>query len=218
MNGVNRPERVAAIMALIGDDPRIVHLDSFLSRDEAYGLIAATDAYVSLHRAEGLGLGLAEAMALGKPVIGTGYSGNLEFMNEGNSLLVDYRIVPVAPGEYLVDDERFVWADPDIDRRRGTCARWPTTRRPVRGSRRPGSRRSARRFTARNRAAAAAPCRRAWTKPAACWPSHPAAPAVPRCSSPMRRTARTRCSRTCSRASSAAATSTSAPTIRRRIR
>ena len=115
VNGVNRPERVAAIMALIGDDPRIVHLDSFLSRDEAYGLIAATDAYVSLHRAEGLGLGLAEAMALGKPVIGTGYSGNLEFMNEGNSLLVDYRIVPVAPGEYLVDDERFVWADPDID-------------------------------------------------------------------------------------------------------
>ena len=115
VNGVNRPERVAAIMALIGDDPRIVHLDSFLSRDEAYGLIDATDAYVSLHRAEGLGLGLAEAMALGKPVIGTGYSGNLEFMNEGNSLLVDYRIVPVAPGEYLVDDERFVWADPDID-------------------------------------------------------------------------------------------------------
>ncbi len=115
VNGVHRPERVAMIMALIGDDPRIVHLDSFLSRDEAYGLIDATDVYVSLHRAEGLGLGLAEAMALGKPVIGTGYSGNLEFMNEANSLLVDYRIVPVAPGEYLVDDDRFVWADPDID-------------------------------------------------------------------------------------------------------
>jgi FkbM family methyltransferase len=115
VNGTRRPERVAAIMALIGGDPRIVHLDSFLSRDETYGLIDATDVYVSLHRAEGLGLGLAEAMALGKPVIGTGYSGNLEFMNEGNSLLVDYRIVPVAPGEYLVDDERFVWADPDIE-------------------------------------------------------------------------------------------------------
>ena len=115
VNGVNRPERVAAIMALIGDDPRIVHLDRFLSRDEAFGLIDATDAYVSLHRAEGLGLGLAEAMALGKPTIATGYSGNLEFMNEGNSLLVDYRLVPVAPGEYLVDDERFVWADPDIE-------------------------------------------------------------------------------------------------------
>ena len=54
-------------------------------------------------------------MALGRPAIGTGYSGNLEFMNEGNSLLVAYRLIPVAPGEYLVDDARFVWADPDIE-------------------------------------------------------------------------------------------------------
>lgn len=115
VNGVYRPERVAAINALVGDDPRIVHLDRFLSRDESYGLIDATDAYVSLHRAEGLGLGLAEAMALGKPAIATAYSGNLEFMSEANSLLVDYRLVPVEPGEYLVDDERFVWAEPDVD-------------------------------------------------------------------------------------------------------
>ena len=115
VNGVHRPERVAAMMALIGDDPRIAHLDRFLTRDESYGLIDATDAYVSLHRAEGLGLGLAEAMALGKPTIATAYSGNLEFMSASNSLLVDYRLVPIAPGEYLVDDERFVWADPDID-------------------------------------------------------------------------------------------------------
>jgi len=116
VNGVHRPERVAAIKALYGDDPRIVHLDRFLSRDESYGLIDATDAYVSLHRAEGLGLGLAEAMALGKPAIATAYSGNLEFMNAANSLLVDYRLVPIAPGEDLVDDERFAWAEPDVAR------------------------------------------------------------------------------------------------------
>jgi glycosyltransferase involved in cell wall biosynthesis len=115
VNGVHRPDRVAAINALIGEDPRIHHLDTFLGRDESYGLISVSDAYVSLHRAEGLGLGLAEAMALGKPTIATAYSGNLEFMNEGNSLLVAHRIVPVAPGEYPFHDPRFFWADPDVD-------------------------------------------------------------------------------------------------------
>ncbi|MFO1304156.1 MAG: FkbM family methyltransferase [Burkholderiales bacterium] len=115
VNGSNHPERVAAMMARAGGDPRIVAIDRFLSREASYGLILATDAYVSLHRSEGLGLGLCEAMALGRPTIATAYSGNLEFMNASNSLLVDYRLVPVQPGEYLVDDERFVWADPDIE-------------------------------------------------------------------------------------------------------
>ncbi len=115
VNGVHRPDRVASIDALIGGDPRIHHLDAFLGRDEAYGLISVTDAYVSLHRSEGLGLGLAEAMALGKPAIATGYSGNLEFMDEGNSLLVAHRLVAVRQGEYMFDDSRFIWADPDVD-------------------------------------------------------------------------------------------------------
>jgi glycosyltransferase involved in cell wall biosynthesis len=115
VNGANHPQRVSKLMARAGDDPRIVAIDRFLTREESYGLTQATDAYVSLHRAEGLGLGLCEAMALGRPTIATAYSGNLEFMNENNSLLVDYRLIPVAPGDYLVDDERFVWADPDIE-------------------------------------------------------------------------------------------------------
>ena len=115
VNGVHRPERVAAINAHIGGDPRIHHLDAFVGRDESYGLISVCDAYVSLHRAEGLGLGLAESMALAKPVIATGYSGNLEFMNDANSLLVAYRLVAVRPGEYTTEDPRFRWADPDVD-------------------------------------------------------------------------------------------------------
>ena len=115
VNGVHRPDRVAAIAALIGDDPRVHHLDTFLDRDASYGLISVCDAYVSLHRAEGLGLGLAEAMALRKPTIATGYSGNLEFMDASNSLLVAHRLVKIAPGEYTVDDPRFFWADPDVD-------------------------------------------------------------------------------------------------------
>ena len=115
MAALHRPDRVATIKAMIGGDPRIHHLDAFLGREQSYGLISLSDAYVSLHRSEGLGLGLAEAMALGRPAIATGYSGNLEFMDEDNSLLVAHRLVPVAPGEYLFDDPRFFWADPDVD-------------------------------------------------------------------------------------------------------
>ncbi|HVF64244.1 MAG TPA: SEC-C metal-binding domain-containing protein [Casimicrobiaceae bacterium] len=115
INGVLRPDRVAAIDALIDGDPRIHHLDAFLDRERTYGLMSVVDAYVSLHRSEGLGLGLAESMLLGKPVIGTGYSGNLEFMNEANSLLVDYRLVPVLPGEYTFAEPGSVWADANID-------------------------------------------------------------------------------------------------------
>jgi len=115
INGLNKPEKMREMRALIGDDDRIVITDGFLSRDQVSGLHAVVDAYVSLHRAEGLGLGLAESMYLGKPVIGTRYSGNLEFMDENNSCLVDCTLVPVKKGEYLYDDERFRWADPDVD-------------------------------------------------------------------------------------------------------
>lgn len=115
VNGVHRPDRVARIDERIGGDPRIYHLDTFLDRDQAYGLISVSDAYLSLHRAEGLGFGLAEAMSLGVPTIATGYSGNLEFMDASNSLLVDFRCVPIPRGDYVLDDPRFFWAEPDVD-------------------------------------------------------------------------------------------------------
>jgi hypothetical protein len=76
-------------------------LDRVLSNADVFGLQRVCDAYVSLHRSEGLGLGMAECMAQGKPVIATAYSGNLEFMTESNSCLVDYALVPVRPGEYI---------------------------------------------------------------------------------------------------------------------
>jgi glycosyltransferase involved in cell wall biosynthesis len=59
-------------------------------RNEFMSLMNAVDCYVSLHRSEGFGLGMFEAMVMGKPVIGTAYGGNLEFMHEGHSLLVAY--------------------------------------------------------------------------------------------------------------------------------
>ena len=54
-------------------------------------------------------------MAQGKPVIATAYSGNLEFMTDTNSCLVDYALVPVRPGEYIDYEPGWLWADPDVD-------------------------------------------------------------------------------------------------------
>ena len=75
------PDAVATLRRLADADPRIVFLDRNLEREAMWGLLSIADCYVSLHRSEGLGLGLAESMILGKPVIGTGYSGNMDFMN-----------------------------------------------------------------------------------------------------------------------------------------
>ena len=73
----------------------------------------ACDAYVSLHRSEGFGLTMAEAMLLGKPTAATAYSGNLDFMTPDNSFLIDYELVPVeAPG--VAAPPGAVWAEPSV--------------------------------------------------------------------------------------------------------
>ena len=76
--------------------------------------MAACDCYVSLHRAEGFGLTMAEAMAIGKPVIATGYSGNVDFMNAENSYLVDYEIGRVGP-ECEIYPPEGEWAEPSVE-------------------------------------------------------------------------------------------------------
>ena len=86
-------------------------IDRVLTPDENLSLLDGCDAYVSLHRAEGLGLTMAEAMLLGKPTIATRYSGNLVFMDDSNSLLVDYGIRPI--GRTIPPyDKSASWAEP----------------------------------------------------------------------------------------------------------
>jgi glycosyltransferase involved in cell wall biosynthesis len=114
LNGDKAPHLVAALEAQIAADDRIRLVDGAMPRDEVFGLESVCDSYVSLHRSEGFGLGLAESMALGKPVIGTAYSGNLEFMDETTSLLVGHGLVPVGPREYPFPDGQ-VWAEPDVE-------------------------------------------------------------------------------------------------------
>jgi len=97
-------------------DPRIVLIDRTLDRGEVLGLIQACDAYVSLHRSEGFGRTLAEAMLFGKPVVGTDFSGNVDFLNEESGFPVRWRQRAVEPGEYPFVTERDGpwWAQPSV--------------------------------------------------------------------------------------------------------
>ena len=80
--------------SLVGID-RVMVIDELLGEDEIKSLIWCSDCFVSLHRSEGFGFGLSAAMFLGKPVVATGYSGNLDYMTEENSCLVRYSLCPV---------------------------------------------------------------------------------------------------------------------------
>lgn len=75
--------------------------------------IAACDIVLSLHRAEGLGLVLAEAMQLGKPVVATAWSGNMDFMDHTTAALVGYHLKPVRDPRHVYDEAGAVWAEPD---------------------------------------------------------------------------------------------------------
>lgn len=103
-------------------DPRIEVIDEYYTSGDTRQLIASADAYVSLHRSEGFGLTLAEAMSYGKPVIATGWSGNMDYMNASNSFPVPYRLVPILEqrGPYRVGQ---FWADPDIGAAAATMRR-----------------------------------------------------------------------------------------------
>jgi glycosyltransferase involved in cell wall biosynthesis len=92
-----------------------VHLvTDVLSRSDMDSLMAACDIFVSLHRSEGFGLPIAEAMAQGKAVIATAWSGNMDFMSEHTAACVSYELVTLerAHGPYPAGAR---WAEPDHD-------------------------------------------------------------------------------------------------------
>ena len=93
---------------------RIKVINEMYTPDEVLSLTDACDAYISLHRSEGLGLTMAEAMLMGKPVIATNYSGNVDFMNETNSLLVPYELVRLGRSIPPYDAD-LLWAEPSIE-------------------------------------------------------------------------------------------------------
>jgi len=113
-NGSRDAVNMERLRAAAAADSRITLMDTCLTRDDMNALLASCDCYVSLHRSEGFGLMIAEAMWLGKPVIVTGYSGNMDFTNDSNSFLVGYDLTVVGPGSRPYDPDE-LWADPRVD-------------------------------------------------------------------------------------------------------
>lgn len=103
----------AGILLAARKDKRIVIISKTLSKEEVLELYAACDCYVSLHRAEGFGRGIAEALVLNLKVIATGYGGNVDFCTPTKSTLIPYNLVPILENQY-VDCVDNYWAEPDI--------------------------------------------------------------------------------------------------------
>lgn len=114
MNAAQRWVEHERVRLAAAGRPDVIVLDRLLSKPDQMALVAHADVLLSLHRAEGLGLHLVEAMWLGTPTIATRYSGNLTFMDDGNSMLVDATMIPVDRGEGFFPPSA-TWADPDLD-------------------------------------------------------------------------------------------------------
>lgn len=92
---------------------RVTIIDATLTDNETKNLVRCCDCFLSLHRSEGFGRGPAEAMFLGKPVVATGWSGNMDYMDDSVAFLVKYELRRVNEGEYLHPQNQ-VWAEPDV--------------------------------------------------------------------------------------------------------
>ena len=109
--GLSRPDEFARLTEA-ANRAGVTVIDRVMSREESFGLMAACDCYASLHRAEGFGFTVAEAMLLGKPVVATDYSATTEFLTADVGLPVRHRMVPVGPGHPPYPPDA-VWAEPD---------------------------------------------------------------------------------------------------------
>jgi glycosyltransferase involved in cell wall biosynthesis len=114
INGRLRPEAEAELRRQAAQHADIELVDVYLDPAQNAALLARADCYVSLHRSEGFGLTLAESMAVGTPVIATGYSGNTDFTTSENSYLVDWTPTRVGP-DCEIYPSNGSWAEPNLD-------------------------------------------------------------------------------------------------------
>jgi len=113
LNGHRDPELLKSLEDMAAGH-RVTIWDRALETQDRFRLLASVDAFVSLHRAEGFGLSIAEAMAFGLPVVTTGWSGNVDFTNAENSASVAYDLKPIdrQHGPYPAGT---LWAEPRLD-------------------------------------------------------------------------------------------------------
>jgi glycosyltransferase involved in cell wall biosynthesis len=114
INGNARIADLERLRAVAADRPDVVIDDRYVPAGHVGAMTERCDVYASLHRAEGFGLGIAHAMAAGKPVVATNWSGNVDFMDETCARPVPYDLVPVGHGAHPYPASA-TWAEPDLD-------------------------------------------------------------------------------------------------------
>jgi glycosyltransferase involved in cell wall biosynthesis len=114
-NGAVYPQGLAAIAHAIGAATNIRFVDRVMSGVEIDALYAQADAVVSLHRSEGFGLTIAEAMLRGLPVLATNWSGNVDFLDDETGIPIGYALTPARDPQGTYDHPAMEWAEPDID-------------------------------------------------------------------------------------------------------
>lgn len=107
---------IESLARKLGVADRLIMVNEYLPVEGLYSLVNACDAYVSLHRGEGFGLGIAEAMSLGKPVVVTDYSASTEFCSSTNSFPIPYKLVPIEPdlADHMYLAHVKCWAEADV--------------------------------------------------------------------------------------------------------
>ncbi len=126
LNLATRPELASWLRSAVAGVNGVL-IEEDMAETDLVDLFECADVYVSLHRSEGFGFGIAEAMSLGKPVIATAYSGNLDFAGATNSFQVGYRMRGITSADHVFNEETkdvyqagAMWADPDVDQ----AAKW----------------------------------------------------------------------------------------------
>lgn len=112
-----RRDGLVALAARLGIADKVVFINESVPQRDLFGLVAACDIYLSLHRGEGFGITLAEAMSMAKPVVCTDWSATTEFCKPACTLTIPYTRAPVDPEQKL--DQPFyedvtTWAEPDL--------------------------------------------------------------------------------------------------------
>jgi glycosyltransferase involved in cell wall biosynthesis len=113
INSNQNPNYQTGLRDLASNRKDVVFIDKYLSDIENIALIELADCFISLHRSEGFGLNMADAMSLGTPVVATNYGGNLDFMSNQSTALVDYEVQEVGEGSWPYNPDS-LWAEPSI--------------------------------------------------------------------------------------------------------
>ncbi|MBQ0918450.1 glycosyltransferase [Hydrogenophaga aromaticivorans] len=114
LNSEHHPQALAELLDSVADLPHVTFINHFLTRQGSWDLMSCCDILLSLHRAEGFGLAPAEMMSLGKPVVATGWSANMDFMTTDNSLPVRYTLRPLEH-DLAAYPAGPLWAEADVE-------------------------------------------------------------------------------------------------------